>query len=112
MQTVTIDVYSDWVVLRCDPEMADMTHPRGEVIGEVFRLLATAANGNRWAWGGFESLELALASIESAPPVILWTETYPEYGSMAYVSHGQQEEVEWEARHVEVERFNDSFYVA
>jgi hypothetical protein len=38
--------------------------------------------------------------------------TYPEYGSLAYAAYGMDDEVDWEARHVDAEQWNDPFYVA
>lgn len=110
--TVGITIGSDYRVVGYNPEMADMDHPRGELVREVFFLLATGLDGDRWAWGGFMSEDEAIAAILTAPPALLWAETYPEYGSPAYVAYGADDEREWEARHVEAERFNDRFYVA
>lgn len=108
----SIGIASDYRVIGHNPENADLDHPRGEVVAGVFYLLATDAQGNRWAWGSFLSEETAQAAIADAPPVVLWGETYPEYGSPAFVRYGEEDLIAWEGRHVDAEFLADPFYVA
>jgi hypothetical protein len=104
---VTIEVASEFRVIRYDAEYADMDNPRGEIVGEVFFLVAEDARGARWAWGeGWRDAAAAEAAIATAPPVVLWSPCRPAYGSVAYIEDGGEEEtVAWEARHREAEEW-------
>lgn len=88
-----------------NPEMADMDRPRGEIVREVFFLVAEDARGARWTWSqGWQEAEAAEAAIAVAPPVILWASWQPAYGSVAYMEDGGEEDArEWEARQQEAE---------
>jgi hypothetical protein len=97
-----VRVSSDFLVLRYDPEYAQMDNPQGAVVGERFHLEATNEYGDRRVWGGFDTASDAEAALEFwAPPVFLWDESYPVYGSEAYVDYGEEEMQAWEARHQE-----------
>jgi hypothetical protein len=95
----SIEVTYDLQVVGYDPEGADMDHPRGEIVGEVYYLRATSPRGDRRAFGNsFRSYEAAEAYLPLAPSVELWAEVEPEYGSLAYQDYGQELELEREAR--------------
>ena len=104
-QQVTITLASDFRVVGYNPEMADMDRPRGEIVREVFFLMAEDARGARWVWDeGWQDADAAEAAIALAPPVILWAAWEPAYGSVAYMEDGGEEELmAWEARMKEAE---------
>lgn len=108
----SISVVSDFQVVRYDPEYSDLSNPQGAVVEEVFHLLATDEEGNRRIFGGYHSLNAAESAIPEAPPVAVWVETYPEYGSPAFVRYGETELVDWEARHRELEEAGFDDYLA
>jgi len=96
-QRHTITAGSDFRVIGYDPEYADMSNPQGALVREVFYLLAEDARGARRAWGSFDTLEEAEAAVPFAPAVYTWNETYPAYGSEAYVASDEEANVrEWE----------------
>jgi hypothetical protein len=97
-------VVSDIVVVGSNPEMADISNPRGEIHGEAFYVVAEAPTGRRWAHdhsfvttsmngdGGCANRSEALrARIERAYAAGRkldqrhWREIDPCYGSEAYV---------------------------
>jgi hypothetical protein len=93
----TIGFRSDLTVVGTNPEMADMSNPRGEIIRERWYAIAEDASGNRWRWGWYETAEEAEHAFRAiAPPVAQWEETYPSYGSPAYEQYGEAELVAWE----------------
>lgn len=93
----TITIGSDFQVVRYDAEYADMSNPQGAVVDELFFLIAEDARGARKVWGSFYSLEEAEAAVPFAPAVYLWADTYPAYGSEAYVASDEEANVrEWE----------------
>jgi hypothetical protein len=94
----TIGVRSDLAVVRIDPEYADLDHPNGEIIGEVFYLVATNSRGDRRSFGRFDFEAEAEAAIPFAPSVCEWQQDRPEYGSVAYQQYGQADEIESERR--------------
>lgn len=95
--TMTVFVRSDLAVVGYNPENADLDYPNGEIVREVFYLVAEDARGNRWQWGSFSSERVAEAAyLTLAPPVFLWEATRPAYGSEAYVEHGQADDLAWE----------------
>lgn len=102
-QRWTIGIASDLAVVGYDYENADMDRPHGEIIREVYYLQATNDRGDRREFGGFDSLEAAEADIVFAPPVLLWSEGRPEYGSRAWQLYGEADQMESEARQVEAE---------
>jgi hypothetical protein len=94
---------SDFVVVGHNPENADMSNPRGEIVRERWYILAEDAKGNRRVWGGlYDSPEAAEAAYSlEAPPIDLWDETQPCYGSEAY------QDGDWEQDQIEREREED-----
>ncbi|MBM3596428.1 MAG: hypothetical protein FJX31_11880 [Alphaproteobacteria bacterium] len=92
------------MVVGSNPEMADMSNPRGEIHGEAFYVVAEAANGRRWQHqhsfitasmngdGGCaaraEKLRVRIADAYAAGRRLdtqHWVEIDPAYGSDAYV---------------------------
>lgn len=96
--TWVIGVASDLAVVGYNPENADMDHPNGEIVGEVFYLRATNARGDAQEFGAYDSLEVAEAAVPFAPPVFLWSQGRPVYGSRAYAAYGQDDDIESERR--------------
>src|SRR5262249_1593540 len=99
----TIGVSSDFIVVRYDHEYADMDNPQGAVVRERFHLEAVTDFGDRRGTGSFRAPEEAEAAIAGAAPVTTWAESYPVYGSAAFVAYGEEEMQAWEARHAEWE---------
>jgi hypothetical protein len=107
-RTWTIDITSDICVVGFNPEMADMDHPNGEILGEVFYLRATSAWGSRREFGGYDSLAAAEQALELGlvPPVWLdWAEGRPEYGSPAYSAYGEADDIARERRQADDEAY-------
>ena len=100
-----LSLRSDLAVVGFDHENADMDRPNGEVIRERFYLIATTARGDRRAWGWFAELAEAEAAFETAPPVELWNETDPAYGSRAWQAYGEADQIDREARQLDDERW-------
>lgn len=97
----TLEIGSDFVVVGHNPEAADMSNPRGEIIRERFYVGATTEYGRRRFWRhGFETEEAALeAYLYLATPVAFWEESTPVYGSEAYAANwGEYEadKIAWE----------------
>lgn len=99
----TIDIASDFRVIGYNPENADMDNPQGAIVREMFYLMATNERGDRRASGDFYTEAEALAAIALAPPVVLWDDTAPEYGSAAWVAYGEDAEIAAEGRMAEDE---------
>ena len=102
----SVGIGSEYRVVRWDPEYADMDHPNGEIVDEVFFAIAEDENGNRWSWGGANTLEQAeFEYLHFAPPVEFggWTEFYPVYGSKAWMQYGEADEMARESRQNEAE---------
>jgi hypothetical protein len=100
----TVGVASDYCVVGTNPEMADMSNPRGEIIRERFYLLATDARGNRKSFGSFETEQDAEVCFWVWSPMVDdWDDARPEYGSEAYVEYGQDDDLVLEAREREDE---------
>lgn len=97
----TITIASDFQVTGYDAEFADMDNPQGALVDEVFHLSATNARGDRKEWGRFFTADAAEAAIPFAPPVFMWADGSPVYGSEAY--QASDVEAEWAA----YERNND-----
>jgi hypothetical protein len=104
---VTIGLASDFRVVGYNPENADLDRPRGEIVREVFFLVAEDARGARWVWDeGWQDADAAEAAIALAPPVILWSRSEPAYGTAAWLEDGGEEELlAWEARMKEAEQW-------
>lgn len=103
---------SDLAVVDVNPEMADVTNPRGEVIGYASYVYADSERGDRkrrpvtvsrWEKEAMEPAE-ALARALNARlaagklPVGFdrWEDARPCYGSPAYVEYGAQDDCEFE----------------
>jgi hypothetical protein len=89
---------SDFVVVGHNPENADMSNPRGEIVGERFYMQAEDALGHRRTYGGYyETLEAAEATYAFLTPAVeFWEETRPCYGSEAWTADVEADEVEME----------------
>lgn len=98
-------VVSDILVVGYNPEMADISNPRGEIHGEAFYVVAEAANGRRWAHdhsfittamngdsgcaARAEALRARIADAYGAGRRLdqnRWREIDPCYGSDAYIA--------------------------
>jgi len=95
-QRFDISIGSEYRVTGHNYENADLDNPTGAIISDIFFLVATDQDGNRFVFGNWRSLEEAESAIADAPPVVLWTRWHPEYGSEAYQRYGQFEELAWE----------------
>jgi len=95
--------YVDLVVIRRDPEYADISNPHGNIYAEKFSIIAEDAKGFRKSWGSqYDSPEAAeTAYITFAPPVAIWEDIRPAYGSEAYAENWQ----EYEADLMKIERY-------
>jgi hypothetical protein len=100
---------SDYVVVGYDGEYADMDNPEGAVYAERFRIVAEDAKGYRRTWGGlYESPEAAEAAyVLLAPPVDLWDEIQPCYGSEAYADDWEEHEAELDM----LDRESEGFFI-
>lgn len=118
MHNVTaFDVTSDLVVLGTNPEMADVSNPRGEIIGLAYAVRAMNAHGDTWEqhvvtgrigeeaelFAKTERVALALqARLERLGKLPVnaaqWRPGRAVYGSDAYVEYGQEDEVALERR--------------
>lgn len=95
-------VVSDLVVVATNPELADISNPRGEIYEAAFSVIAETKNGRRWAHdhtfyakrndpSGSERVMALRARIERAYAAghkldqRHWIEIDPCYGSEAYV---------------------------
>jgi hypothetical protein len=93
----TVSIGSDLAVVGHNPEAADMSNPRGEIVRERFFMRAYNDYGSAYRWGWFETPEeLEAAYLAFAPPIALWDQTYPVYGSPAYEDYGEWEMRQWE----------------
>jgi hypothetical protein len=91
-----ISVASCLAVIGTNPECADMSNTRGEIIGEVFYIQAEDSTGRRWAGpevsNRFRGERLAAALQRSVdkgynPTTChLFNEIDPAYGSAAFIS--------------------------
>lgn len=119
---LTFEVDSDLVVLGTDPEMADVSNPRGEIVGLAYCVRASNAHGDTWAKTvavgriGEETelyakadklaqaLRARLANYGKLPvDAAQWQQGRPIYGSDAYVEYGQDDDVALERREAEEE---------
>lgn len=101
----TIGVASDLAVVGYNHENADLDRPNGEIIREVYYLRAENGRGDARETGRFSSADEAEDFIQLAPPVLLWREARPVYGSQAYVEYGEANDIAAEARHADDEAF-------
>jgi hypothetical protein len=89
----SIGIGSEFAVIGHNPEMADMSNPRGAIVREVFFAVAEDHKGYRrtWADGVYRSAEEAEAAFQfAAPPVSEWNEWHPAYGSQAYIESDEE----------------------
>lgn len=122
LPTLTFDVTSSIVVVGTNPEMADITNPRGELYGLSFAVRATNERGDTWEkhvvtgspWQEKE-LEAQAQKVAAALQVRLdrlsrlpvgfshWAPGRAVYGSEAWVEYGNDEEMALERREAEEE---------
>jgi len=104
----------DLVVMHCNPEMADMDNPRGEVYGYRPFIFATDSMGNRKVMYTGPATRDEGAAIKDADNVAkclqarwnnyhklpvafdAWQDTRPAYGSEAYQAYGAADDLAWE----------------
>ena len=101
-------VQSDICVVGQNPEMADMTNPRGEVFGLRWYVVAADERGNTHemtmpneatATTLAERLGARWSRLGRLPvDFARWTPGRAVYGSEAYVEHGQDDDLAWERR--------------
>lgn len=105
MQITHFFAATDLTVLGYNPEMADIDHPRGEIVGYAGYIYAEDDQGNRRRFfvSSGRSEQAILAGMEKQvaalqtrlrsgkPPVAFhrWEECRPAYGSQAYSEYGQ-----------------------
>ena len=113
---------TDLVIIGTNPEMADYSNPRGEIIGYSAYVYAEDKDGNRRrlhvATSRWEEEVLPRAENQAAAlnkrlesgkfPVAFdrWDDARPCYGSNAYIEYGQADDVALEARELEDEQWN------
>lgn len=101
-------VRTDVAVIDTNPEMADMSNPRGEIYGDVDYIIAETPTGRRFAHSaysltyasGHSKTEITSARLEelahhlnTTKPELNedhWHEIDPQYGSEAYISQGTE----------------------
>lgn len=119
---LTFDVVSNIVVLYTNPEMADVTNPRGEVYGLSFAVRAVNERGDTWEhhvvtgdrWQERE-LEAQTQKVAAALQARLdrlgrlpvgfahWPSGRAVYGSPAWEEYGNDDELALERREAEEE---------
>lgn len=80
----TITIASELAIVDFDPEMADMSNPNGQIIGEVWFFMCTDDKGNRKRsseiYNCIETIKrVAIQKVDDS-----WYDMDPEYGSEAY----------------------------
>lgn len=107
MTQYSFEIRSDLAVIGYNPEAADLDHPRGEVIGERYYMVATDPDGATRVWGWHTSAEALEAGFEFiAPDVEDWDEGRPRYGSLAFQESDQDgEDAFFERRAYEIPAF-------
>ncbi len=123
MHNITaFDVTSDLVIIGQNPDMADMSNPRGHIHGLSYAVRAMNAPGDTWElhvatgrigeeaelYAKTERLALALqARLDNLGKLPVnaaqWRQGRAVYGSAAYVEYGQDDEVALERREAEEE---------
>ena len=114
--TYDFAVRSDVVVVDTNPEMADVSNPRGEIYGEAYYIVGTAEDGSRIAHRVSATTSYGRVLTEVTPdrlmrlaerlneerPALnpdLWDDIDPAYGSEAYIRGGyEQAYADMEAR--------------
>jgi len=106
-----LSIRPEQVIVRQDPEFADVGNPNGAIWGDVFYIVAVENKGDRMIYtsADFETMEAAekyLADMDPASPDVDpdWQYIDPVYGSEAYV----QEESYIVQREREDARLNDN----
>lgn len=105
---------SELAVVDVNPEMADMSNPRGEIVGYASFVYADSEHGDRrrlyvrssrWddeAMAPANKLADALNARLAAGKLPIhfdrWEDARPGYGSAAYVEYGQDDDLELERR--------------
>ncbi len=87
---------SDLAVVGYNSENADMSNPRGEIIGEIWYIVAEAPNGRRWRHNRSSEYRVAMERHAELMAdfskgflnALNWIEIDPCYGSEAYESQG------------------------
>lgn len=102
---------STLVVTGTNPEMADYDNPRGEIITEVWFIVAANDHGDTRESGSFGDGMYARVDAEKTAEALTaratnlgklpvgfddWHDGRAVYGSDAYVEYGQAEDLEWE----------------
>lgn len=104
---------TDLAVLGTNPECADYTNPRGEIVGHAAYVCAEDAAGNRKRFfikadlleaRAIEPAEKFAAALQARLaagklPVgfASWVAARPAYGSEAYEAYGAEDDLAWEA---------------
>lgn len=114
--TLTFQTDSEVVVIDRNPEMADITNPRGDIHGTAVYVAAYDDQGNRVRklmktvdnYHALAALKVADACVAALTkrfaqgklPVAFktWEQARPVYGSPAYVEYGQADDLACEAR--------------
>ena len=105
--TLRFGVKSDLVIVGTNPEMADMTNPRGDLEGLAHYIIGEAPDGRRfiheavaYTRNGYAMNDMTVARLErlvdhlnDAHPSLdadHWSEIEPSYGSVAYQRSGAE----------------------
>jgi hypothetical protein len=100
--TTTFFAASDLVVVGTNPEMADISNPRGDVFGEAWYVVAENEQGDRCTLACDNKLHaerladaLNVRASRGWLPVRFgdWQPARPAYGSDAYIQYGQADDV-------------------
>lgn len=110
---------TDIVVIGSDPEMADISNPRGEIHGFASFVYADSERGDRKSvfvkTAGSEAdamapaekmaaaLNVRLANGKLPTGFDRWQDARPAYGSKAYMEYGQEDDLMLERREAEEE---------
>lgn len=121
MTPISFFAATDLVIVDVNPEMADYTNPRGEILGYAAYVYADSESGDRrrffvktsrWESEVLPQAERLAAALNARLasgrlPVAFdrWEEARPAYGSDAYVAYGQYDDLMLERREAEDECF-------
>lgn len=96
-KTLSLGLHDPLCVVATDPEAADWSNPRGEIIRPVYSILAEHVDGRRWVhYWSTQDKEAAERLLERCRARVaaghrfdpdLWTEIDPSYGSDAYIAN-------------------------
>jgi hypothetical protein len=102
---------SNLCVVGSNPEMADIDNPRGDIIREVWYIVAANENGDTRESGSFGDHEWSRVDAEKTAVALSirsqslgklpvgfddWRDGRPQYGSSAYLMYGADDDIEWE----------------